>query len=127
MAQTTTSPTSFDFTVEGMTCGSCATGVQRILRREPDVESAHVHYATPALIHNDLAALTTAIRLSRRIHCTIVQNLGSAFGYSVLAIPLAAAGFLNPIIAGAAMGLSTVSVVTNSLRLRHFAQSPTAQ
>jgi heavy metal translocating P-type ATPase len=79
------------------------------------------------LMHADLDGVPTAIALSRRIYRTIVQNLCWAFGYNVLAIPLAAAGFLNPIIAGAAMGFSSISVVTNSLRLLRFAESPTAR
>ena len=79
------------------------------------------------LMHADLAGVPTAIGLSRRIYRTILQNLGWAFGYNVLAIPLAATGLLNPIIAGAAMGFSSVSVVTNSLRLLRFAESPTAR
>ncbi|MGB7146758.1 heavy metal translocating P-type ATPase [Mycobacterium sp.] len=72
------------------------------------------------LVRPDLAGVPTAILLSRRIYRTIVQNLGWAFGYNVVAIPLAAAGLLNPIIAGAAMGFSSVSVVINSLRLLRF-------
>jgi cation-transporting ATPase V/Cu+-exporting ATPase len=79
------------------------------------------------VMHADLSGVPTAIALSRRIHRTIAQNLGWAFGYNVLAIPLAAAGFLNPIIAGAAMGFSSISVVANSLRLLRFAESPTAR
>ena len=75
------------------------------------------------LMHADLAGVPTAIGLSRRIYRTIVQNLGWAFGYNVLAIPLAATGWLNPIIAGAAMGLSSVSVVINSLRLLRFGET----
>ncbi len=72
------------------------------------------------LVSGDLRAAADAIRLSRRTLRTIKQNLGWAFGYNVAALPLAAAGFLNPVIAGAAMALSSVSVVVNALRLRRF-------
>jgi P-type Cu+ transporter len=72
------------------------------------------------LVSGDLRAAGDAIRLSRRTLRTIQQNLGWAFGYNLAALPLAAAGFLNPLIAGAAMALSSVSVVTNALRLRRF-------
>jgi Cu+-exporting ATPase len=72
------------------------------------------------LVSGDLRAAGDAIRLSRRTLTVIKQNLGWAFGYNVAALPLAAAGLLNPLIAGAAMALSSVSVVLNALRLRRF-------
>ncbi len=72
------------------------------------------------VIRDNLTAVPIAITLARRTFLTIRTNLVWAFGYNVIAIPLAAFGFLNPLIAGAAMALSSGCVVWNSSRLRHF-------
>ena len=71
-------------------------------------------------MRNDLHLVVDAISLSRATLGKIRQNLFFAFIYNVLGIPLAAAGMLNPVIAGAAMAMSSVSVVSNSLLLRRW-------
>ena len=78
------------------------------------------------LLRPDLTVVPDAIALSRAARRTIRRNLAWAFGYNIAAVPLAAAGFLNPLLAAAAMTLSSVLVVANSLRLRRFRPAPRA-
>jgi Cu+-exporting ATPase len=84
---------------------------------------ASLDVADITLMKNDLAGIADAIALSRATLSKIRQNLFFAFVYNVLGIPLAALGMLNPVIAGAAMALSSVSVVSNSLLLNKWKPS----
>jgi Cu+-exporting ATPase len=85
-----------------------------------------IEAADLTVVRGDLRAAVDAIALSRRTLTTIKTNLVWAFGYNIAAIPLAALGMLNPMLAGAAMAFSSIFVVGNSLRLRSFTSVITA-
>ncbi|MDT7597828.1 MAG: P-type Cu+ transporter [Pseudonocardiales bacterium] len=84
---------------------------------------AAIEAADIVLAREDLMVVPEAVELARRTHRTIRWNLVWAFGYNVAALPLAVAGLLSPLVAGAAMSLSSVFVVSHSLRLRHYRPS----
>jgi Cu+-exporting ATPase len=79
-----------------------------------------MHTAGITLMRGDPRLIAEAVALSRKTYSKIRQNLFWAFIYNIVGIPLAAAGLLSPVFAGAAMALSSVSVVANSLALRRF-------
>lgn len=117
--------------IRGMTCAACAARVEKTLAGIPDV-TASVNLATekatvsvPASVRVEqlLRVVPDAIGLARATLTVIRRNLAWAFAYNMAAIPVAAAGFLNPLLAGAAMAASSAFVVANSVRLRGFGEA----
>jgi cation-transporting ATPase V/Cu+-exporting ATPase len=83
---------------------------------------AAIEAADISVLAGDLRGVARALRLARETYTIILQNLGWAFGYNLIALPLAMTGLLSPALAAVAMGVSSITVVTNSLRLRRFAR-----
>jgi hypothetical protein len=81
---------------------------------------AAIEAADISVLYGDLRGVARALRLARETYTIVLQNLGWAFGYNLIALPLAMTGLLSPSLAAVAMGLSSITVVTNSLRLRRF-------
>jgi copper-transporting P-type ATPase V len=81
---------------------------------------AAIEAADISVLSGDLRGVARALRLARETYTIVLQNLGWAFGYNLIALPLAITGLLSPALAAVAMGLSSITVVTNSLRLRRF-------
>jgi len=81
---------------------------------------AAIEAADISVLSGDLRGVARALRLARETYTIVLQNLGWAFGYNVIALPLAMTGLLSPALAAVAMGLSSITVVANSLRLRRF-------
>jgi cation-transporting ATPase V/Cu+-exporting ATPase len=81
---------------------------------------AAIEAADISVLSGDLRGVPRALRLARETYTIVLQNLGWAFGYNLIALPLAMTGLLSPVLAAVAMGLSSITVVTNSLRLRRF-------
>lgn len=84
---------------------------------------AAIEAADISVMSGDLRGVARALRLARETYTVILQNLGWAFGYNVIALPLAASGLLSPALAAVAMGVSSITVVGNSLRLRRFGRA----
>jgi cation-transporting ATPase V len=81
---------------------------------------AAIEAADISVLSGDLRGVARALRLARETYTIVLQNLGWAFGYNLIALPLAMTGLLSPALAAVAMGISSITVVTNSLRLRRF-------